>query len=95
MKTIIIFRKDKEGEVMAVLPYEIADLSNNMTCYVHIGQHSAMSPVYYRETKPATPEEYRDLLEELINIGYEPEIKKRINWRRYSQECKQSKQQII
>jgi hypothetical protein len=40
-----------------------------MSCYVHVGQHSACSFTWYRQhTRPATPDEYRDLYRELQSI---------------------------
>lgn len=66
------------------MPYEIADLSGNMTSYAHVGQHSAMSPEYLRDTTPAREDEYRELLDELTSIGYILEIRKRVDWGKYS-----------
>lgn len=84
MKATVIFRKERGGSIVAVLPYEIADLSGNMTSYAHIGQHSAMSPDYLRDTTPAREDEYRELLDELVSIGYDPKIRRRVNWGEYS-----------
>jgi len=39
-------------------------------CYSHIGGHSACSPIYEQESRPATPEEYEPLKRELEQIGY-------------------------
>jgi hypothetical protein len=41
------------------------------TCYAHIGQHSSCHVDYAKECREATPEEYKDLLAELISIGYD------------------------
>lgn len=73
--TKVIFRKDKEdGDVIAVFP-EDRQNDNMIGCYAHIGQHSTMSLDYYKETVPATPEEYKDLKAELENIvGYNLEV---------------------
>jgi len=38
------------------------------TVYARVGQHSAGSKEWYRSTRPATPEEYADLLAELRGI---------------------------
>ena len=84
MKTVVIFRKERGGSIVAVMPYEIADLAGNMTSYSHIGQHSALSPEYLRDTTPAREDEYRELLAELVSIGYDPEIRRRIDWGKYS-----------
>lgn len=89
MGTTVIFRKEKckNGDIIAIFPYEMADLQGNYTGYAHVGQHHAVSPIYYTEkTKPAKPEEYKDLLYELENLmGYDDlEIKQKVNhdkWR--------------
>lgn len=70
--TPVIFRKEKNGDILAVFPLEPADYKGNMTCYAHIGQHGGISLDYYwQNTKPAKPEEYQDLLNELKAIGYD------------------------
>ena len=40
----------------------------NIMCYQHVGQHGEASLDYYNSTKPATPDEYADLLAELKSI---------------------------
>lgn len=82
-KTIVVFRKYKNGSVFALFPYEDAD-PHGMYCtaYAHIGQHSGAD--YYgciRATIPAKPEEYADLKKELESIGYDLIVrqKRRIN----------------
>ena len=79
-KTKVIFRKFKEGDVIALFPEELGT-NEHWTCnsYQHIGQHSsccADTIVYC--TKLATPEEYEDLYNELESIGYNLEIRKRV-----------------
>jgi hypothetical protein len=60
-----------QGEVFAYFPDLIADHKKNKLCYSHIGQHSACSEEYAKESRPATKEEYKDLFEELTNsVGY-------------------------
>ena len=86
MKTEVIFRKE-DGDVVAFMPYDIADINGNITCYAHIGQHSAASFGYYRTTKSATEKEYFDLLNELQSIGYDVQVRQRMNLRKYSQVC--------
>lgn len=39
-------------------------------CYSHIGQHSAAHPTYFEKLPKATPEQYKELAEELESIGY-------------------------
>lgn len=78
-KLPVIFRADKIGnnspiydeyEIVAVFPTEQASVldPSRMGCYAHIGQHSACSQDWYYKTRPATPEEYADLLTELKSI---------------------------
>lgn len=72
----VIFRADwnsREGgavHITAVFPTLPGNSDpRTATCYAHIGQHSACSPEWYRSTqRPATPEEYSDLLRELRGI---------------------------
>lgn len=76
--TVVIFRKFKEGDIIALFPENTGTLDPN-TCdsYQHIGQHGAADVGIIYDTKLATPEEYADLLEELISIGYNPVIYKK------------------
>lgn len=53
------------AEVTAVFPCEPADFDGNMTCYTHVGQHGGCSLDWYRQTRPARPNEYTDLKAEL------------------------------
>lgn len=68
----VIFRIEPCGNVIAVFPSIPADYHGAMLCYAHIGQHSGCSESYYRETKPAAPDQYASLLVELRGI-YENE----------------------
>ena len=60
----VTFRAERsgphKGEVTAVFPDGV--------CYCHIGQHSSYEAEWYHSTRPATPEEYADLLAELRSI---------------------------
>lgn len=76
----VIFRAqrsgDFKGDVTAVFPTVPSD-NQAWTCmsYAHVGQHGGCSWDWYRTTRPATPEEYADLLRELEGIyedGAEP-----------------------
>jgi hypothetical protein len=70
-KTPIIFRKFKDGDIIAVFPDDIADLSGNVTMYQHQGQHGAGDyNQVMQQTKKATPKEYAKLNKELKSIGY-------------------------
>jgi len=66
----VTFYTDPEGSIFAYFPNEICDSQNNRQSYAHIGQHSACSPEYVKECKPAKHKDYKDLLSELENIGY-------------------------
>jgi hypothetical protein len=66
----------KEGkEVLAVFPDIIASYNgyrpDNITCYSHIGQHSALHPDYLKGKRLANPTQYKDLFNELIGQGYD------------------------
>ena len=66
-KVKVIFRKDKEGNVIAFLP-ELRVNHGNIASYMHIGQHSEASYQFYVETKKADKSGYISLLEELKSI---------------------------
>ena len=79
-KTVVIFRKFKNGEILALFPYVgyESGITNDCLSYMHIGQHSDAS---YQQcikiTVPAKEEEYNDLFQELQSIGYNLEVKQR------------------
>ena len=83
-KTVVVFRKFLDGDVIAIFPEMQA---NEKPCdcgsYMHIGQHGAVSYLFTRASKPASPEEYADLKVELESIGYNLDIKKKITKRWY------------
>ncbi len=68
-KTKTIFRVFPDGSVIAIFP-EIKSAKDYIGSYQHIGQHGDCSLELIEELKPATKEEYIDLLEELTNMGY-------------------------
>ena len=79
MDTPVIFRMDREGIVFALLPELPADGDGfYCTCFQHIGQHGAAD--YYAciaTSRPATPDEYADLLMELTQRGYHLQVHQR------------------
>ena len=86
--TPVIFRKFTDlGEIIALFPTLPGD--NTMaTClsYAHVGQHGSchVDVVDGKTTVLATPEEYKDLYDELTSIGYNLKIYKRMTskqWR--------------
>ena len=80
MKTIVIFRKDRDGfkDCFALFPELPADNQDHCTCFQHVGQHCAAD---YRgcigNSDPAKPAEYADLQRELEQRGYDLTIRKR------------------
>ena len=74
MKTI--FRKFKDGSIIALFPHDFYNQFDvdSINSYMHVGQHSEADYSHIMATtKPATEKEYKDLLLELENIGYEIE----------------------
>jgi hypothetical protein len=75
----VLFRKGSDGDITAVFPTIPHDYTGNlMTCYAHIGQHSACSRGWLRSTRPATADEYQFLFRELRSIGYSMRVVKKI-----------------
>lgn len=83
--TTVIFRVfKKEGDVIALFPYEIADSKGNCSSYQKIGQHGAADFEHcLKITRPARASEYESLLKELRAIGYTLRIKKRRDLNRF------------
>jgi len=78
--TDVIFYRDKQGrwDIFAYFPKEqFANDPKIKTSYAHIGQHSACHVDYVKEqcTVVKNPEEYKDLFNELENIGYKLKVK--------------------
>lgn len=69
----VVFRADgpkTNPSITAVFPCEPSDTQGHfMSCYEHIGQHASCGMEWYRTTRPATPEQYADLLAELLSYG--------------------------
>ena len=76
MKTKVIFRKYRDGDILALFPELPADIyGHNCESYQHIGQHGAASTALTAvHTVKATPEEYADLHAELTAIGYDLQV---------------------
>ena len=83
-KTDVIFRKEKDGEILALFPHIVDTFTGYVMAYAHVGQHS---PADYNHcikiSKPAKPEEYKDLLNELQGLGYNLRVIKRQSGRKY------------
>jgi hypothetical protein len=79
-ETPVIFRKWKDGAVIALFPAEPGDM-NPATCssYMHVGQHGAADPqLVIQQTKPAAAAEYADLKQELESAGYQLKLYRRL-----------------
>lgn len=70
--TRVVFRKWKNGDIIALFPDEPWSRSSYMTTsYMHVGQHGAADYAgVITDTSPAQKNEYKDLLNELKTIGY-------------------------
>ena len=66
-KVKVIFRKDKEGNIIAFLP-ELRVNHGNIMSYMHIGQHGEASLDFYYSTTKANAQEYELLFNELKTI---------------------------
>jgi hypothetical protein len=91
--TTVIFRRfprKEGGAVIAIFPYEMADLEGNVQSYVHIGQHGGCSRWFTTFTKPANLEDAdaQALKKELESepYNYRFKVAKRVNHDRYMQE---------
>ena len=84
--TDVIFRKFKDGEILALFPYEI-ETGTFVLSYQHIGQHSGADYQFMiNGTKPAKPEEFTDLKKEIENFGYNLRVIKKRNYNKFLQE---------
>lgn len=69
--TKVVFRKWKNGDIIALFPDDVNQHDGTVTSYMHIGQHGAADYAgVIADTFPAQENEYRDLLNELKAIGY-------------------------
>jgi hypothetical protein len=79
MKDRVIFKKWRNGDIIACLPDSNTNYGR-MMMYEHIGQHGEGDYYHVLDmTTPAQPEEYANLLAELTSIGYNPVVTKRYN----------------
>ena len=84
-KTSVIFRKFKDGEVIAFFPYIIETQAGYVMSYMHVGQHgSADYSGLIPTTTLATKEEDQDLFNELENhVGYNLKVLTRRHYATY------------
>lgn len=77
-KTKVVFRvwPSENHEVLALFPELPSDVEGLFcSSYMHVGQHGGADyEGCIAKTRPARPEEYADLAEELKRIGYDLEI---------------------
>ena len=84
MKTKVIFRKFKTGEIIAVFPEVPADCTGYaMHSYMHVDQRGACHYPAGLYNELASPAEYADLYQELEQIGYDLKVIKRATYRHY------------
>lgn len=82
-KTVVIFRKYRDGQILALFPYDIETDEGHVNSYMRIGQHGAASLECVKDTKPAKENEYNGLCHELTSIGYDLKVIHRINYKKY------------
>lgn len=82
MKTLVIFRTFKEGDVIALFPEE-PGTNDIRTClsYQRVGQHGSADVAITRSTRPSTPKEICDLACELRGLGYDLKAARRFTRR--------------
>ena len=77
-KTKVIFRKFKEGDIIALLSDEKTWRKKDITCYQHYGQHTECNSNIVNITSPANESEYIELKKELESLGYNLLIQRRL-----------------
>lgn len=79
-KTVVVFRKFKEGDIIALFP-ELCPSTKANECdsYMRVGQHGAACTSLVNDTKPAKEKEYASLKAELESIGYNLKVQKKIS----------------
>lgn len=79
--TKVIFRKFKDGEVIALFPELPGSMSlSHCQSYMHIGQHGTSSTSIYYDTKPVKPIDYMCLKTELWSLGYRVKVVSRFSY---------------
>lgn len=82
-KTDVIFRIDNDNEVFALFPH-VAETPDCVMSYASVGQHSAADYNHcMKKTKAASEQQYKDLYNELTQIGYNLKVVKRQNYDKY------------
>lgn len=74
-KDRVLFRKYPDGELVALFP-DAPIYGDKRRTYTAYGKHGGMDPArLLAETRPAELGEYLALLEELVGIGYNLEVR--------------------
>jgi hypothetical protein len=82
--TEVVFRKYKNGEIIALMPHEVCDQKGSVTSYMHVGQHGGANyDGVLANTKLAPPTEALPLYTELESIGYNLLVIKKRNYNKY------------
>lgn len=82
-KTKVVFRKFPDGDIIAMFYEDQRPSKYGLVCmsYMEVGQHGEASLDLVQSTELATPEEYADLKEELESIGYNLDVRKKMQRR--------------
>lgn len=96
-KTDVVFRVDTKldfrGTIFALFPHECCDCNGNVTTFQHVGQHSAANYNYCISiSRPATKKECADLKKEMEGRGYNFNIVKRQNYKKWLQSYNEVKE---
>ncbi len=73
----VAFAIDPAGEVLAIMPgVAVAGDADSMACYAHVGQHGScnLAGIMACLYRGAVYLEFKDLLGELIRIGYDVNV---------------------
>lgn len=85
MHDLVVFRRWNSGDIIALFPTIPADIFGDLCeSYQHVGQHGGADyhGVIQQTTSVAT-EDAADLVEELIEIGYNLQPIKRASWKHH------------
>ena len=90
--THVMFRKWRNGDVIAMFPYE-PGTNDPWTCmsYEHVGQHGSASSDLSPYTSPAKATEYSALKHELESIGYKLVVLNRMPNQRAAKDVRAAK----
>ena len=86
--TNVIFRKWKNGDIIALFPDICEDVNGNANIcrsYMCVGQHGAANYLHVIAITKLVkePKEYESLFLELESLGYNLKVKERMQWTKY------------